>query len=193
MSSPLQSDAESLLVNLAEQQRTRRFGKYRGQVKQVGTDDNFGCITALVPAVFGDQETPWALPALPFAGPQHGLVLLPEPGDGVWIEFEAGNTAVPIWTGFWWKKSEAPQPQAAKARLLATKPGHYVLLDEDNDKIVIHHPGGAEIAVGASEISLSLGGCSLKITSTEINLNDGMVKVTKAGASLVNDAFKVGG
>ena len=41
-------------------------------------------------------------------------------------------------------------------------------------------------------ISLKLGACELKITASEINLNNGMVKVTAAGASLVNDAFKIG-
>ena len=54
------------------------------------------------------------------------------------------------------------------------------------------HPGGAEVKLGSSEITLTLGSCSLKITTSEINLNNGMVKVTTAGASLVNDAFKVG-
>ena len=46
--------------------------------------------------------------------------------------------------------------------------------------------------MSASEIALKLGLCELKITQSEISLNNGMVKVTAAGASLVNDAFKVG-
>ena len=37
----------------------------------------------------------------------------------------------------------------------------------------------------ASEIVLKLGACELKITTTEISLNNGMVKVTTAGVSLV--------
>ena len=46
--------------------------------------------------------------------------------------------------------------------------------------------------MSANEIVLKLGACELKITQSEINLNNGMVKVTAAGASLVNDALKVG-
>ena len=66
------------------------------------------------------------------------------------------------------------------------------MLDEDADEIHLTHPGGAEIVLGSSEISLKLGLCELKISTSEINLNNGMVKVTAAGASLVNDALKIG-
>jgi hypothetical protein len=191
MSSDFSSSTESLLVRLAEQQRTKYYGKYRGIVRDVGTGPQLGMITALVPAVYGQEPTPWALPAAPFAGAKHGLVLIPEAGDGVWIEFEAGNIAVPIWTGCWWRDGDNPA-QSPKARLLATSAGHEVLIDEDADQILLKHPGGAEISMTADAISLKLGTCELKITTSEINLNNGMVKVTTAGASLVNDAFKVG-
>ena len=77
-------------------------------------------------------------------------------------------------------------------RLLATSAGHQVVIDEDADEIRVVHPGGAEIRLSADEIVLSMGACELKITTSEIDLNHGMVKVTTAGASLVNDAFKVG-
>jgi Type VI secretion system/phage-baseplate injector OB domain len=191
MSSDYSNSAEGLLVRLAEQQRTKYYGKYRGIVQQVGQGRQLGMITALVPAVYGAETTPWALPAVPFAGPQHGLVLLPEEGDGVWIEFEAGNLAIPIWTGCWWRDGDNPA-QSPKARLLATTAGHQVLIDEDADEILLKHPGGAEISMTTEGISLKFGTCELKITTSEINLNNGMVKVTTAGASLVNDAFKVG-
>ena len=191
MSSDLSNPTESMLVRIAEQLRTMRYGKYRGIVRQVGQGREFGMITALVPAVYGQEETPWALPAAPFAGAKHGLVLIPEAGDGVWIEFEAGNIAIPIWTGCWWRDGDNPA-ESPKARLLATSAGHQVLIDEDADKILLKHPGGAEISMTSDAISLKLGSCELKITTSEINLNNGMVKVTTAGASLVNDAFKVG-
>jgi hypothetical protein len=48
------------------------------------------------------------------------------------------------------------------------------------------------VKLSSDAIVLSLGACEIKITTTEIDLNHGMVKVTTAGASLVNDAFKVG-
>jgi Type VI secretion system/phage-baseplate injector OB domain len=186
------TDTETMLVQMAEMLRTRHFGKYRGIVADIADPDDQCRIRAQVPAIYTDRDSPWALPALPFAGDQHGLVLLPQVGDGVWIEFEGGDISRPIWSGCWFASGQRPSPNGEKARLLATSAGHQILVDEDADEITLVHPGGAEVTLGASEITLTLGSCSLKITTTEINLNNGMVKVTTAGASLVNDAFKVG-
>ncbi len=186
------TEYETLLVRVAEFQRSRHFGKYRGIVSDISDPDDMLRIKATVPAVYGDSDSPWALPALPFAGPQHGLVLLPEVGDGVWIEFEAGDIARPIWSGCWFSRNQRPSPNGSTQRLLATSAGHQILIDEDNDVIQLIHPGGAKLTVGSSDITLEMGSCTLAISSTEINLNNGMVKVTTAGASLVNDAFKVG-
>jgi hypothetical protein len=183
---------ETLVVRVAEFQRTRHFGKYRGLVSDVADPDDMCRIKATVPAIYDDQVSPWALPALPFAGNKHGLVLLPEVGDGVWIEFESGDISRPIWSGCWFTSGQRPAPLKEKARLLATPAGHQVLIDEDANEIKLVHPDGAQVTLGSSEITLSLGSCVLKISSSEINLNNGMVKVTTAGASLVNDAFKVG-
>lgn len=185
-------ELEEMVVQLAERAQSRFYGKYRGIVRDIDDPENLCRIKAEVPAVYEDHQSPWALPAFPFAGQRHGLVLMPEVGDGVWIEFEAGDIERPIWTGCWFASGERPNPQGNKARLLATSAGHKIVLDEDQNQIQIQHPGGAEINVGASEIVLKLGLCELKMTQSEINLNHGMVKVTAAGASLVNDAFKVG-
>lgn len=187
-----ETDDLSLTAQIVDFMRTRFFGKYRGQVSQIGDGDHFGQITAMVPAVYGDQESPWAMPCSPFAGPSHGLVLLPESGDGVWIEFEGGDPSKPIWSGCWWPQGQAPQPQGATTRLLATSANHQIVIDEDASEIRLVHPDGATVTLGSSEISLKLGSCEIKISDSEVNINNGMVKVTTAGASLVNDAFKVG-
>lgn len=181
-----------LSSQIAELMRTRYFGKYRGIVTDISDPENVCRIKARVPAVFGEEVSPWAMPASPFAGAQHGLVLLPEVGDGVWIEFEAGDPSQPIWSGCWWARGQVPSPQGETIRLLATSAGHQIVVDEPSNEIKLVHPDGAEVTLGSSEISLKLGACEIKITATEVNINNGMVKVTTAGASLVNDAFKVG-
>ncbi len=94
-------EMEQLLVDVTERIRSRFYGKYRGIVRDIDDPENLCRIQAEVPAVYEDQDSPWALPALPFAGQSHGLVLLPEVGDGVWIEFEAGDIERPLWTGCW--------------------------------------------------------------------------------------------
>ncbi len=49
------------------------------------------------------------------------------------------------------------------------------------------------IVLSAEGITLSNGlSSTIAVQSTEVSINKGMVKVTTAGASLVNDSFKVG-
>lgn len=189
------STTEELLLTtqIADFMRSRFFGKYRGQVSDIGDPEKLGRIKAKVPAVFGEEDSPWAMPCSPFAGASHGLVLLPEVSDGVWIEFEAGDPSRPIWSGGWWARGQVPQPQGDTVRVLATSANHQIVIDEQANEMKLVHPGGAEVTLGASEISLKMGTCEIKISSSEVNINNGMVKVTTAGASLVNDAFKVGG
>jgi hypothetical protein len=154
------ADFESVVVRLSELERSRHYGKYRGLVRDISDPENQCRIKAEVPAVYGEQQSPWAMPAVPFAGPSHGLVLLPEVGDGVWIEFEGGDLARPIWTGTWRARNQRPSPQGEKIRLLATSAGHQILVNEDADEIKLVHPGGAELTLGASEITLKLGSCA---------------------------------
>ncbi|MFZ1481795.1 MAG: phage baseplate assembly protein V [Paracoccaceae bacterium] len=186
-------DVEQLLERVAERQRTTFYGKYRGLVSENDDPDGLGRIKAEVPAVLGAEVSQWAMPCLPFAGPKHGLALIPEVGDGVWIEFEAGNLNMPIWSGCWWADDQRPEPAGATQRLLATSAGHQVLIDEEADEIRLVHPGGAELVLGKDAITLTLGQAKIEMSSTEVIINDGMAKITTAGASLVNDAFKVGG
>jgi hypothetical protein len=186
---------EETLVRLADRDRSRVFGKYRGTVMTVTDSDNLCRITALVPPVYGDQESPPAYPCFPFAGPSHGMVLMPEPGDGVWIEFEAGDISRPIWSGCWFANGQHPgESKTAKERvLIATTAGDRIVVDEEKGEIRLVHSGGAKIVLSAEGITLSNGPSStIAVQSSEVAINKGMVKVTTAGASLVNDSFKVG-
>lgn len=74
------------------------FGKFRGVVTDNRDPDGIGRIRARVPDATGERETGWALPALPYAGDSVGLFVLPPVGANVWIEFEGGDTELPIWT-----------------------------------------------------------------------------------------------
>lgn len=183
---------EQLLGQMADFMNSRFFGKYRGKVTDVDDPEKIGRIKALIPAVLGETDSPWALPASPFAGPSHGLFLLPEVDDGVWMEFEGGNPSRPIWSGFWWASGEIPSPNTTKARVLATTAGHKLVLDDDGDQVQLLHSGGGELTMTADDITIKLGQCEIKISQSEINVNNGMLKITTAGASLVNDALKVG-
>ena len=79
-------------------QRTRFFGKFRGTVSNNTDPLNKGRLRALVPSVLQNVDTGWALPALPYAGDGVGVYTIPAVGASVWIEFEAGDVSLPIWT-----------------------------------------------------------------------------------------------
>lgn len=170
-------DMEKLVVELTEFTRSRYFGKYRGLVKDVNDSENLGRIVAQVPEVYGDENSPWALPVVPFAGKNHGLVVLPEVGDGVWIEFEAGDPSRPIWTGCWWGCEEMPKPGGTKTRVLATSGGHKFILDDDKKELRLLHSGGSEITMTENEIMLKIGSTQIILSARGVNINNGAFEV----------------
>jgi uncharacterized protein involved in type VI secretion and phage assembly len=202
-------EMENLLADMEEERRGRFYGKYRGLVSDVDDPETLGRITAQVPEVYLDQDSPWALPCVPFAGSGHGLVLLPEVGDGVWIEFEAGDPSRPIWTGCWWGSDEIPDPGAKLTRVLATTAGHKFILDDDAGEVKLLHSGGAllkmtddditlslgqaEAKMTDDEISLKVGATEVKLSTTELSLKSGAgaVKLSAGGAEINNGAMKV--
>lgn len=169
---------ERQIVDVAEFVRSRFFGKYRGLVQDVDDPDNLGRITAQVPEVYGDIDSPWAVPAVPFAGKDHGLILLPEVGDGVWIEFEAGDPSRPIWTGGWWASGEMPSDGGPLKRALVTTKGHKIILDDDGGTLQLVHSGGAELTMTDSDITLKIGSSQIVLSASGVDINNGALKVT---------------
>lgn len=183
---------EHTVERLVERVGGSYYGKYRGIVTDIDDPDNRCRIRATVPAVLGEHPCAWAMPAMPFAGDGHGMVMLPAIGSGVWIEFEAGRLDNPIWSGAWWASGQRPDPQGPKVRVIVSENGHQVVLDDDGDEVKVVHGSGPEIKLTATEIVLTCGSCEIKISSTEISLNNGLIKVGQAGVSLVNGAMSVG-
>lgn len=168
---------ESLLVELSEQVQSRYFGKYRGKVKDADDKKKLGRIVAKVPEVYGNEDSPWALPAVPFAGKKHGFVVLPEVEDGVWIEFEAGDISRPIWTGCWWAEGEMPDRADPDTRMLVTSGGHKLILDDGDKKLQLLHSGGAEITMTDSNITFKIGSTQIVMSAQGVNINKGAFTV----------------
>ena len=92
----------------------RYYGKYRGLVLNNIDPMQMNRLMVQVPDVGGLIPATWAMPCVPVAGIQNGMVALPMIGSGVWVEFEQGDPDYPIWVGFFWG-SAAEVPVLAKA------------------------------------------------------------------------------
>lgn len=129
--------------------RNRYFGKYRGIVSDNEDPTSRGRIKVNVPAVLGDLEN-WAMPCLPYAGKGIGNYAIPEVGDGVWVEFEAGDPSYPIWSGGFWADDELPQnEQGATAsptlKVIRTEKGLMATFDDQGQVITISDKDGSNI------------------------------------------------
>ena len=115
---------------------TKYFGTYRAIVVDNNDPKRLGRLVLQVPEIFGlDLKTDWAYPKTGYLSAknssgvnpkkppdQHvrnpdrdgdkGDFFVPDIGDGVWAEFEAGDACRPLWSGRWWSEpgggSEAP-------------------------------------------------------------------------------------
>jgi len=96
----------------------RYFGKYRGVVTRVSDDPNqLVRIMARVPVVLGaDEDVGWAWPSGRGGGVESGDVWPPQVNDVVWIEFEEGDPARPVWEHGPWgvRDNESMLPKHAR-------------------------------------------------------------------------------
>ena len=184
---------EETVARVAQRVTSSYFGKYRGIVTDNNDPEKLCRIMAQVPAVMGEIAVGWALPAFPFAGDGHGQVMLPEIGSAVWIEFEAGNLDFPIWSGGFFLQSQSPpDPKGVGVRVIVSRNQHQVVLDDESDKVIVKHSGGATIEMSATELSLTIGANKMVMSLTSITFNDGVVKIGPAGVSLAQGAMTMG-
>ncbi len=184
---------DELTTKLFHEVDQRFYGKHRGIVTDTADPLERGRIKAKVPDVLGEVETGWCTPCAPYAGRNRGWFVLPEVGDGVWIEFEAGNYSLPIWTGAWWGDDELPNAPGGKSPTPATKifksaSGLIVELDDDAKEIKISDGDGANIititADGGRIVVEAAGDVTLQAPS--INLGDSASHPIVFGDALLN-------
>lgn len=180
----MEPDAVVLLVDWI---RSRHFGKYRGTV--VANDDatGRGRLKVKVPAVLGTLEV-WAMPCVPYAGDGVGFLSLPEPGTGVWVEFEGGDPSFPIWVGCFWGDQEAPDQGDAAIKVWRTEKGT-IRVDDDQDAITIENGSSARIELtqqvvteaGKAKHAVGSAGVVSEQGSAKVEVTTGSVKVNTSG------------
>jgi uncharacterized protein involved in type VI secretion and phage assembly len=166
---------DQALMDVIDRLRNRFFGKYRGTVTDV--DAGTLRIKAKVPAVLADQPSGWARACVPYAGPNVGIAFLPEIGSGVWIEFEGGDVSYPIWAGCFWHDGEEPSDAAAAVKVIVTKSGHKILLDDDGVTITVSDQSNNSVTLSSDGITLERGGSQIAIGDAEVNVNQGALEI----------------
>jgi uncharacterized protein involved in type VI secretion and phage assembly len=166
---------DQTLMEVIDRLRNRFFGKYRGVVTDV--DAGTLRIKAKVPAVLADQPSGWARACVPYAGPNVGIAFLPEVGSGVWIEFEGGDVSYPIWVGCFWHDGEEPSDAAAAVKVIVTKSGHKIVLDDDGVTITVSDQSNNTLTLSSDGITLERGGSQIAIGDAEINVNQGALEI----------------
>lgn len=189
------------------------FGKYRGIVSDYKDPLNIGRIRAQVPDVFGEEESGWAMPCVPFAGKGMGFLGLPATGSGVWIEFEQGDPDYPVWSGTWWPDSN-DVPAVAKSAdydktVMVTNKGNQVILDDSSEggitlkiiggttSIKLTSQGGTESVTVETAGTLTLKTAAnqkIVLSATGIEIDNGMgasIKMEGPQVSINGDALAI--
>lgn len=164
-----------ILAQLIERVEGRYYGKYRGVVTDNADPDNLGRIKAKVPRLLQDEETGWALPAFIYGGKsEQGFYAVPDVDAGVWIEFEGGDLSYPIWTGTWFTSDAIPESAQPGQKVLKTKSGHKIILDDDAETVEITDSNGNSIEMDSSVIKVSAGSATkIVIEAPNIELVEG--------------------
>ncbi|TDV48765.1 phage baseplate assembly protein V [Actinophytocola oryzae] len=161
------------------------FGKYRGTVTGNVDPLRLGRVQVSCPAVLRDGRMSWALPCVPYAGPGVGLVAVPPVGAAIWVEFEAGNPDVPIWSGCFWSTGQLPKSAGLPTTKVFRTDGVQIVADDlpgsGGLTIEVSPPVVStrlRIALSAQGISLTAGTSSVALTPTSVSLNNGALEVT---------------
>ena len=187
-------DQDSLLRDelrsLTDWVRAHYFGKYRGTVSDNADPTSRGRLKVRVPAVLADVEV-WAMPCVPYAGDGVGFYSLPEPGTGVWVEFEAGDPSYPIWNGCFWADNELPDTGGAPIKIWKTKKVT-VRIDDGGDEVKLQTSSGSKVTL-ANDIQSESGSAKHTVGATGVvsELGAGKVEVTAAVVSVNNGAIEV--
>jgi uncharacterized protein involved in type VI secretion and phage assembly len=181
------------------------FGKYRGKVLENQDPENLGRIQVSVPYIMGDAPLAgWAMPCMPYAGPNAGMFAVPPVEASVWIEFEGGNLNYPIWSGVYWEREQLPEAATGPLiKLLKTPKASFMIDDEtgactletqteagvfklsmDQDGIKLTGGEQVTITVSANTIELKNNMLTLTLANNAITLKNGQGTITLSAGNI---------
>ena len=165
----------------------RFYGKYRGVVTNNKDPRGQGRVKATVLDVFGNEESSWAMPCVPYAGKDVGLYLIPPEKAFVWIEFEHGDPDYPIWTGCFWAEGEVPMKSSnnetmPEKKVLKTEVATIILNDsagEGGITIETNKDPKMKIVLSKDGIEIDNGkNATIKLNNNKVSINGNALEVT---------------
>jgi hypothetical protein len=158
------------------------YGKYRGTVINNIDPLRMGRIQVIVPDISITPLLSWAMPCVPWAGPQMGIYVVPLVEAGVWIEFEQGDIDYPIWVGCWWGST----PEVPSVGSTLTTPGAPV--------VVIQSPSQSGMVLSDIPVPPMKGpGVMLFSGPTSITLDDSGITITAPTVTITATAINTTG
>lgn len=197
----------SELVDLVGGARTRTeswdpHGLVIGVVSNIEDPDRPSRVKVRFPTFSDEFESAWARVAMPGAGKDRGLQLLPEIDDEVLVGFEHGDATRPIVLGGLWSKKLTPPLANADVvkdgvvarRSWKSRSGHEIAIhdaeDPDADRIVVSLADGkGTFTLGSDKVTL-VTPVDIEIT-TEKSLSmtaTGDVSIAGANVSVTADS-----
>jgi uncharacterized protein involved in type VI secretion and phage assembly len=155
------------------------FGKFRGVVTDNGDPQGLGRLRARVPDVFGDNDSGWAMPSVPYAGRGVGLFLIPPVNAWVWVEFEHGNAEYPVWTGCFWAEGEVPGTGMPATKVLKTDVATVTIDDTPGSGgVTIETTDGVKVVLDSTGVTIDNGqGATITLSGPQVSVNDGALEV----------------
>jgi hypothetical protein len=124
------------------------------------------------------------VPCLPFCGPDHGFLMLPPVGAGVWLEFEAGDPASPIWTGCL-PETEVGPGSGPDDVMVAGAGGHRLVLGGSGGEVSLLHSSGSTVRFEAggdvtvtATSKVRASAAAVEVTAGIVTIDAGVVRVS---------------
>jgi uncharacterized protein involved in type VI secretion and phage assembly len=157
------------------------LGKFRATVSDNRDPQRRARVRVRALDVYGEEESGWALPALPYTGDGVGLFLVPPVGASVWVEFEHGDPDYPIWAGGFWSELEVPAtPGIAEMKVLKTDSATITIDDTPGaGGVTIETQSGMKIMMDLAGITIDNGKQGvIKLQGPKVSINGNAFEVT---------------
>lgn len=159
----------------------RYFGLYRGTVQNNVDPLMLARLQVKVPSVPGASDLSWAMPCSAYGGSGVGVFALPPVGANIWVQFEEGDAASPIWMGIFWDAATMPPAAPALEMMKVFKTDGLTMTITDAPgaaMLEIKMASGAKITLGPTGIGIDNGmGASITMQGPQVSVNNGALEV----------------